>query len=194
MQHVERLGYVRHWVAEHHNIPSIASVAPEVLMAHLAAVTSTIRIGSGGVMLPNHAPLAVAERFATLAALHPGRIDLGIGRAPGTDGATAAALRRPQDDPYADRFPEDLRDVRGFLGDGFPPTHPFSRIQALPGGMGAPARRCGCSGRAATARSSPAPSGCPSRSPTTSRRRTRCRHSSCTTGRSRRACCRSRTR
>ncbi len=136
--HVERLGYVRHWVAEHHNIPSVASVAPDVLMAHLAAVTSTIRIGSGGVMLPNHAPLAVAERFATLAALHPGRIDLGIGRAPGTDGATAAALRRPQDDPYADRFPEDLRDVRGFLGDGFPATHPFSRIQALPGGSDGP--------------------------------------------------------
>ena len=90
----EELGYARFWVAEHHNLPSVASTAPPVLMAHLAALTTTIRVGSGGVMLPNHPPLVVAEQFAMLEALHPGRIDLGIGRAPGTDPATAAALRR----------------------------------------------------------------------------------------------------
>ncbi|MDQ1490490.1 MAG: hypothetical protein QOJ23_3004, partial [Actinomycetota bacterium] len=90
----ERLGYRRHWVAEHHNMPGIASSAPAVLMAHLASATSTIRIGSGGVMLPNHAPLVVAEQFGMLEAIHPGRIDLGIGRAPGTDPLTARALRR----------------------------------------------------------------------------------------------------
>ena len=90
----EELGYRRFWVAEHHNMPAIASSAPAVLIAHLAAATSSIRVGSGGVMLPNHAPLVVAEQFGTLEALHPGRIDLGIGRAPGTDQLTALALRR----------------------------------------------------------------------------------------------------
>src|SRR5258708_25618633 len=93
-QRVEQLGYHRFWVAEHHNMPGIASSAPAVLLAHLAANTTTIRVGSGGVMLPNHAPLVVAEQFGTLEALHPGRIDLGIGRAPGTDELTALALRR----------------------------------------------------------------------------------------------------
>src|SRR5262245_62462212 len=93
-QAAERLGYVRFWVAEHHNMATVASTSPAVLMAHLGASTSSIRIGSGGVMLPNHAPLVVAEQFAMLEALHPGRVDLGIGRAPGADPATAAALRR----------------------------------------------------------------------------------------------------
>ena len=93
-RHIERLGYRRHWVAEHHNMPGIASSSPPVLLAHLASVTSTIRLGSGGVMLPNHSSLVVAEQFGMLEALHPGRIDLGIGRAPGTDPVTAHALRR----------------------------------------------------------------------------------------------------
>lgn len=113
----EELGCLRFWVAEHHNIPSVASTAPPVLMAHLAAVTSTIRVGSGGVMLPNHPPLVVAEQFAMLEALHPGRIDLGIGRAPGTDPATAAALRRSPDALGAEDFPRHLIDLMGLLGD-----------------------------------------------------------------------------
>ena len=91
-QHVERLGYTRHWVAEHHNMAGIASSSPPVLIAHLANATTTLRVGAGGVMLPNHAALTVAEQFGTLEAFHPGRIDLGLGRAPGTDGVTAAAL------------------------------------------------------------------------------------------------------
>src|SRR5690606_38542412 len=110
-QHVERLGYLRHWVAEHHNMPGIASSAPAVLIAHLATATTTLRVGSGGVMLPNHAPLVVAEQFGTLEALHPGRIDLGIGRAPGTDQITAYALRRSQD-PAADDLPKLLSELR----------------------------------------------------------------------------------
>ena len=112
----EELGYDRFWVAEHHNMPTVASTSPPVLMAHLAASTSSIRVGSGGVMLPNHAPLVVAEQFAMLEALHPGRIDLGIGRAPGTDPATAAALRRSPD-LGAEDFPRDLLDLMGLLGD-----------------------------------------------------------------------------
>src|SRR5919106_1123757 len=96
-QHAEALGFRRFWVAEHHNMPTVASTAPAVLIAHVAAATSTIRVGSGGVMLPNHAELTVAEQFAMLEALHPGRIDLGLGRAPGTDPATAVALRRSPD-------------------------------------------------------------------------------------------------
>src|SRR3954470_7488649 len=93
-RHVERLGYHRYWVAEHHNMPGIASSAPAVLIAHIAQATHSLRVGSGGVMLPNHAPLVIAEQFGMLEALHPGRIDLGIGRAPGTDQLTATALRR----------------------------------------------------------------------------------------------------
>lgn len=115
-QTADRLGYRRFWVAEHHNMPTVACTAPAVLMAHLAAVTSRITVGSGGVMLPNHAPLVVGEQFALLEALHPGRIDLGIGRAPGTDGATAAALRRTTD-LSADDFPRDLLDLMGLFGD-----------------------------------------------------------------------------
>lgn len=129
---LERLGYRRHWVAEHHNMPGIASSSPPVLIAHIAQVTSTIRVGSGGVMLPNHAPLAVAEQFGMLEALHPGRIDLGIGRAPGTDGITAAALRRGQRPTAEDDFPDQLAQLLGFFGRGFPETHPFSKITAVP--------------------------------------------------------------
>jgi luciferase family oxidoreductase group 1 len=116
-RHAEALGYQRFWVAEHHNMPSVASTTPPVLMAHLAASTTRIRIGSGGIMLPNHPPLVVAEHIAALEALHPGRIDLGIGRAPGTDRATAAALRRSADALGAEDFPRDLIDLMGLLGD-----------------------------------------------------------------------------
>jgi luciferase family oxidoreductase group 1 len=138
-RHVERWGYLRHWVAEHHNMPGIASTAPAVLVAHLAAATSRLRIGSGGVMLPNHAPLVVAEQFGMLEALHPGRIDLGIGRAPGTDPATAAALRRSPEALGADDFPEQLAELVGFLQGGFGERHPYRGIRAVPGGGGAPA-------------------------------------------------------
>ena len=122
----ERLGFHRLWVAEHHNMPGIASSSPAVLIAHLAASTSTLRIGAGGVMLPNHASLVIAEQFGMLEALHPGRIDLGLGRAPGTDPVTAAALRR-KPMTGADEFPEQLRDLLAFF-DG---THP--QITAVPG-------------------------------------------------------------
>ena len=115
---VERLGYHRLWVAEHHNMPGIASSSPPVLIAHMAEATSTLRVGSGGVMLPNHAPLVVAEQFGMLEALHPGRIDLGIGRAPGTDQATAYALRRSAD-LSAEDFPENLAELRAFLDGSF---------------------------------------------------------------------------
>jgi luciferase family oxidoreductase group 1 len=115
----DELGYHRFWVAEHHNMPGIASSSPPVLLAHLAAASSTIRVGSGGVMLPNHAPLVVAEQFGTLDALHPGRIDLGIGRAPGTDPRTARALRRGTDPLGADDFPEQLGELLSyFRGEG----------------------------------------------------------------------------
>jgi luciferase family oxidoreductase group 1 len=110
-RHAEEWGYRRIWVAEHHNMPAIASSSPAVLIAHLAAATSTIRVGSGGVMLPNHAPLVVAEQFGTLASLHPGRIDLGVGRAPGTDQRTALALRRTPDGLSAENFPSEFADV-----------------------------------------------------------------------------------
>lgn len=132
-RHVEALGYRRVWVAEHHNMPGIASSTPPVLIAHLAAGTERIRLGSGGVMLPNHAPLVVAEQFGMLEALHPGRIDLGLGRAPGTDGLTAAALRRSTD-PFGneDDFPAQLEELRGFLRGELPPDHPLHRIHAVP--------------------------------------------------------------
>jgi luciferase family oxidoreductase group 1 len=117
-QRAEELGYQRFWVAEHHNMPAIASSAPAVLIAHLASATSSIRVGSGGVMLPNHAPLVVAEQFGTLEALHPGRVDLGIGRAPGTDQLTALALRRSAQGLSAEAFPEELADLMSlFLGE-----------------------------------------------------------------------------
>jgi len=125
----ERLGYERFWVAEHHNMASVASTSPPVLMAHLAASTERIRVGSGGVMLPNHAPLVVAEQIALIEALHPGRVDLGLGRAPGTDAHTAMALRRTQD-LSADDFPRDLLDLMGLLGD----PRPDARTSLVSGG------------------------------------------------------------
>ena len=128
----EELGYRRFWVAEHHNMATVASTSPPVLIAHLAAATASIRVGSGGVMLPNHAPLVVAEQFAMLEALHPGRIDLGIGRAPGTDPATAAALRRNPDLLGAEDFPRDLLDLMGLLGDERVERGEWSRFRATP--------------------------------------------------------------
>lgn len=117
IQRAEELGYHRHWVAEHHNMPGIASTSPPVLIAHLAAHSTTIRVGSGGVMLPNHPPLIVAEQFGTLAALHPGRIDLGIGRAPGTDPRTAAAIRFGRLEEAVDDFPRALAELVAFIED-----------------------------------------------------------------------------
>jgi luciferase family oxidoreductase group 1 len=112
-QRAEELGYLRVWYAEHHNFASIASSATSVVIAHVAAQTSRIRLGAGGIMLPNHAPLVIAEQFGTLATLHPGRIDLGVGRAPGTNAATMRALRR--DATAADTFPEDVLELQGYL-------------------------------------------------------------------------------
>src|SRR5215207_2176887 len=132
-QLVERLGYGRHWVAEHHNMPGIASSAPAVLLAHIASATSTIRIGSGGVMLPNHASLVVAEQFGMLEALHPGRVDLGIGRAPGTDQITASALRRTRSPFTEDEFPAQLVELLGYFSGRFPENHPYRHITAVPG-------------------------------------------------------------
>ena len=123
----ERLGFTRFWLAEHHNMPGIASAATAVALAHVAAATETIRVGSGGVMLPNHAPMVVAEQFGTLEALHPGRIDLGLGRAPGTDGETARALRRYFE--AADQFPRDVMELQAFLA----PPAPGQRVTAWPG-------------------------------------------------------------
>jgi luciferase family oxidoreductase group 1 len=123
----ERLGYRRYWLAEHHNMPGIASAATAVLIGHLAGGTSTIRVGAGGIMLPNHAPLQVAEAFGTLASLYPGRIDLGLGRAPGTDQATARALRRYVDS--ADAFPQDVVELLGY----FEPAQPSQPVRAVPG-------------------------------------------------------------
>ena len=128
----EELGYTRFWVAEHHNMPSVASTTPPVLIAHLAASTSTIHVGSGGVMLPNHPPLVVAEQFALLEALHPNRIDLGIGRAPGTDPFTAAALRRTAAGLGAEDFPRQLLDVMGMLGDRRTAEGMWNRFSATP--------------------------------------------------------------
>jgi luciferase family oxidoreductase group 1 len=134
----EELGYRRFWVAEHHNMPTVASTSPPVLIAHVAASTSTIRVGSGGVMLPNHAPLVVAEQFALLEALHPGRIDLGIGRAPGTDPATAAALRRTAAGLGAEDFPDELIDLMGLLGDRRRQHGAWERFRATPSATSSP--------------------------------------------------------
>ncbi|MFE7786679.1 LLM class flavin-dependent oxidoreductase [Streptomyces nigrescens] len=130
----ERRGFHRYWVAEHHSMPGVASSSPAVLLAHLAAHTTRIRLGSGGVMLPNHAPLVIAEQFGTLEAMAPGRVDLGLGRAPGTDGATAAALRRTERlHEGADEFPQQLAELTRFLDDSFPDGHPYAKIHAVPG-------------------------------------------------------------
>ncbi|HEY5723393.1 MAG TPA: LLM class flavin-dependent oxidoreductase [Allosphingosinicella sp.] len=127
-RHAERLGYRRFWMAEHHSMPGIASAATAVALAHIGAGTSTIRIGAGGIMLPNHSPLVIAEQFGTLESLYPGRVDLGIGRAPGTDQAAAAAMRRNLDSSV-DRFPDDVVE----LIDYFAPHEPGRRVRAIPG-------------------------------------------------------------
>lgn len=130
----DALGYTRYWVAEHHNMANIATSAPEVLIAHIAATTTRMRIGAGGIMLPNHNPLRVVEIFRTLEALHPGRIDLGLGRAPGTDPVTAAALRRgPADDPNT-----RLAEVLAFANATFPDGHPFRGVVPMPSGVALP--------------------------------------------------------
>ncbi|MFJ4001256.1 LLM class flavin-dependent oxidoreductase [Streptomyces parvus] len=143
----ESRGFHRFWVAEHHSMPGVASSSPAVILAHIAAHTERIRLGSGGVMLPNHAPLVIAEQFGTLEAMAPGRIDLGLGRAPGADGATAAALRRTDrlnegamGSPLLERsrelgegFPQQLMELIRFLDDDFPDGHPYARIHAVPG-------------------------------------------------------------
>src|SRR3954453_20734008 len=134
-QNAERLGYTRYWLAEHHNTRGLAGPAPEVMIATVAAATDRIRVGSGGVMLPHYSPLKVAETFHVLEALHPGRIDLGIGRAPGGDQPSAAALRTR--DPQ-DQFPHQLQDLIGFLEDRLDPRHPFARVRATPRPEGAP--------------------------------------------------------
>ena len=144
----ERLGYARYWFAEHHGMPGIASSAPEILIEHIASATERIRVGSGGIMLPNHAPLRVAEAFHTLETLHPGRIDLGIGRAPGTDPVTSRALR-PFD---AEQFPEQLAEMLALSRGAFPAEHPFRAVRVvLPpiwvlGSSGASARLAGSLG------------------------------------------------
>jgi luciferase family oxidoreductase group 1 len=132
-QAAEELGYERFWVAEHHGMPAIASSAPAVLIAGIAAATKRIRVGSGGVMLPNHAPLVVAEQFGTLRALYGDRIDLGIGRAPGTDGATAMALRRSPEGLGVEDFPQQLLDLFGFFYGGLSDANPLHTITAVPG-------------------------------------------------------------
>jgi luciferase family oxidoreductase group 1 len=135
---VERAGYSRIWVAEHHNMATVASTSPAVLMAHLAAATSHIRVGSGGVMLPNHSPLVIAEQFALLESLHPDRIDLGLGRAPGTDRGTAAVLRRSPDNRDDEDFPHHLIDLMGLLGDPRRDTGLWNRFRASPTLDGSP--------------------------------------------------------
>jgi luciferase family oxidoreductase group 1 len=125
---------VRFWVAEHHGMPNIACSSPEILIEHVASATSTIRVGSGGIMLPNHAPLRVAENFHTLATLHPGRIDLGVGRAPGTDPATSRALH-PFD---AEQFPRQLEELMALSRRGFPPGHPLATVRVVPEGVPLP--------------------------------------------------------
>lgn len=168
----ERLGYTRFWLAEHHGMPSIASSSPEILIENVASATERIRVGSGGIMLPNHAPLRIAEAFHTLATLHPGRIDLGIGRAPGTDPATSAALR-PFD---AEQFPQQLAELTALSRRDFPEDHAFHRVRVVPEGVplppvwllgssGASARMAGQLGMgyAFASHFSPAPAGPPLR-------------------------------
>lgn len=126
-RHAEALGFSRYWLAEHHNMPGIASAATSVLIGHIAGVTKTMRVGAGGVMLPNHSPLAIAEQFGTLATIYPGRIDLGLGRAPGGDMAVARALRRGKD--HSDRFPDDVAELISYLA----PRRQNAPVRAIPG-------------------------------------------------------------
>ncbi|MBS1866810.1 MAG: LLM class flavin-dependent oxidoreductase [Acidobacteria bacterium] len=127
-QHAEKLGYTRYWLAEHHNMPGIASAATAVVIGHVASGTKTIRVGSGGIMLPNHSPLVIAEQFGTLESLYPGRIDLGLGRAPGTDPFTSRALRRVAT-AAADTFPDDVLELQKYLGE----VEEGQRVRAIPG-------------------------------------------------------------
>ena len=131
-QAADSWGYRRYWLAEHHNTSGLASSAPEVMIGQVAAATSRIRVGAGGVMLPNHSSLRIAETFRVLEALYPGRIDLGIGRAPGTDGVTAAALRRTGGGVAADDFPGQMYELLAHAGEGFPAGHPFESVHAEP--------------------------------------------------------------
>ena len=157
-RHAERWGYRRYWLAEHHNMVGIASAATAVAIGYIAAGTSTMRVGSGGIMLPNHAPLVIAEQFGTLESLYPGRIDLGLGRAPGTDQQTLRALRR--DPASAENFPRDVLELQALLGDR------CSRARSCRRFRDGPRRcRCGYSARACSARSSPRCSACPTPSP-----------------------------
>ncbi len=129
----DRLGYHRYWVAEHHGTPMLASTSPEVLIGPVASATERIRVGSGGVMLPHYSPFKVAEAFSVLAGLYPGRIDLGLGRAPGTDQATSHALQRDRRQHAPDDFPQQLAELLAYLEDAMPENHPFARLTALPG-------------------------------------------------------------
>src|SRR5699024_10265149 len=128
----DELGFTRLWFTEHHNSQHQVSTSPDLLSAHAAALTENIRIGSGGIMLPNHSPLKVVENFSILEALHPGRIDLGIGRAPGTDGMTAYALRRFEEAVTKDHFPQQLEELLAYFTRNFPAEHPFSKITPTP--------------------------------------------------------------
>ena len=128
-QHCERLGFKRYWLAEHHGMPGIASAATAVLLCHVAGATRSIRVGAGGVMLPNHSPLVIAEQFGTLETLFPGRVDLGVGRAPGSDPATARALRRARGPEAADQFPQDVAELLAY----FEPARPGQALRAIPG-------------------------------------------------------------
>ena len=130
----DELGYTRYWVAEHHGTPGLASAAPEVLIGPVAAATERIRVGSGGIMLPHYSPFKVAETFSALSGLYPGRIDLGLGRAPGTDGLTMFALQRDRREASPDDFPQQLAELLGYLAGSLPADHPFARLSStLPG-------------------------------------------------------------
>ncbi|HWV40069.1 LLM class flavin-dependent oxidoreductase [Pseudorhodoplanes sp.] len=137
-RHADTLGFHRYWLAEHHNLPNIASSAPDIMIGQIAAATRHMRIGSGGVMLPNHAPLTVAERFKVLEALFPGRIDLGLGRAPGTDHITSVALRRRQDVRDEDDFLDRFQELLLLENNGYPKDHPFSSVHAMPNDVALP--------------------------------------------------------
>ena len=132
-RYAESLGYHRYWVAEHHGTPMLACAAPEALVGPIAAATTTIRVGSGGVMLPHYSPLKVAETFSMLSGLYPHRIDLGVGRAPGSDALTAFALQRDRRQVAPDDFPEQLTEVLAYLNDALPPQHRFAKLSQLPG-------------------------------------------------------------
>ena len=131
-QAADRLGFKRFWISEHHNLEGLASSSPEILISHVASATRDIRVGAAGIMLPNHAPLKVAEWFKTLEMLHPGRIDLGLGRAPGTDQVTAFALRRSRESAGAPDFPQQAAELIAFLTGDWPDDHPFAEVRATP--------------------------------------------------------------